>query len=107
MDFKEYQEQAGRTRNKNGYDLELANYSLGMVCEAGEVGDILKKHVFHKHILDIDEVKKEMGDVMWYLANLCNVLYIDMEEVAEMNINKLKARYPEGFSTDDSINRKE
>ena len=83
------------------------NYALGMVCEAGEVGDLLKKWAFHNHEFDRDEVIKEIGDTMWYMANLCNVFDISMEEVAKKNIAKLKKRYPEGFKEEDSINRKE
>ena len=52
MNIGRYQSSAGRTRNKNSN--ELANYALGMVCEAGEVGDILKKHIFHGHELDME-----------------------------------------------------
>lgn len=105
MEFKEYQDLAGRTRNVEYYDRELANYALGMVCEAGEAGDILKKHIFHHHILDEYALRKELGDVLWYIANICNILRIDMGDIAEMNISKLKARYPEGFDADKSINR--
>ena len=107
MDFKEYQNKAGRTRNKKGYISETSNYALGMVCEAGEVGDIIKKHIFHEHTLDSDAIKKEIGDTLWYMANLCNVLEIDFNEVAELNMEKLLKRYPDGFSKEDSINRKE
>ena len=108
MDFKEYQEKAGRTRNfRIGEHAEAVNYALGMVCEAGEVGDLFKKWAFHNHDFDRDEIIKEIGDTMWYMANLCNVFDIPMEEVAKKNIAKLKKRYPDGFKEDDSINRKE
>lgn len=108
MDFKEYQEKAGRTRNvRIGEHAEAINYGLGMVCEAGEVGDLLKKWAFHNHDFDRDEVIKEIGDTMWYMANLCTVFDISMEEVAKKNIAKLKKRYPDGFKEEDSINRKE
>lgn len=105
MEFNKYQELAGRTRNQNGYYEELANYALGMVCEAGEAGDVLKKHIFHYHILDEHDLRKELGDVLWYIANICNILEIPMSEIAELNISKLEARYPGGFNADKSINR--
>lgn len=105
MDFNEYQVAANIFRNTNAD--EVANYALGMVCEAGEVGDILKKHIFHGHTLNTNELIKEMGDTLWYMTNLCTVLDIDLEEVALQNIKKLKERYPNGFSKNDSINRKE
>lgn len=108
MDFNEYQEKAGRTRNiRIGTHAEAINYALGMVCEAGEVGDIIKKWGFHEHEFDKDELVKEIGDTMWYMANLCKVFDISMEEVAKKNITKLKKRYPRGFDVEDSINRKE
>lgn len=106
MKFSDYQKMAERTRNKSlSYEMELGNYSLGLPCEAGEVGDIMKKYIYHKHHLDRDEVIKEMGDTLWYLANLCTLLNIDLDEVAGCNIDKLKKRYPNGFNEKDSINR--
>lgn len=103
MKMNEYQKQVERTRN---YDnTELANYTLGLVCEAGEVGDIIKKHIYHQHDLDKEKIISELGDVMWYLNNICNVLDISIEEVAKSNIEKLIRRYPNGFSKNDSINR--
>ena len=107
MDFKEYQELSGRTRSNEYFNREVLNYALGMVCEAGEVGDIIKKMMFHGHDEDPNELKKELGDTLWYLANLCSVLGYSLEEIAEMNIEKLKKRYPNGFDKFDSINRKE
>lgn len=108
MDFKDYQEKAGRTRNiRIGTHAEAINYALGMVCEAGEVGDIIKKWGFHDHEYNREELVKELGDTMWYMVNLCAVFDIPIEEVAEKNIAKLKKRYPKGFDKEDSINRKE
>jgi NTP pyrophosphatase (non-canonical NTP hydrolase) len=109
MKLNEYQQLAGRTRNTHGgfVSLELGDYALGLVCEAGEAGDIIKKVVFHGHEINNEELKKELGDTLWYLANLCSVLGYSLEEVAEMNIEKLKKRYPQGFNVNDSINRTE
>ena len=72
--FSSYQHKAGRTRAYGERNVELSNYALGLVCEAGEAGDIIKKVVYHGHDLDEYELKKELGDVLWYLANICNVL---------------------------------
>lgn len=96
-----------RTRNNSGYKTELSNYTLGLVCECGEFGDMVKKHIYHGHDLDMDKVKKELGDVMWYLFNVCNVMGLDVTEVATMNIDKLMKRYPNGFNEEDSIKRKD
>lgn len=106
--FSSYQHKASRTRSKsNMCNFELSNYALGLVCEAGEAGDIIKKVVYHGHDLDEYELKKELGDVLWYLANICNVLGYSLEEVADINITKLRERYPNGFNVNDSKNRKE
>lgn len=103
--FTKYQKEVQRTRSFN--ESELANYTLGLVCEAGEFGDIIKKHLFHNHDLNLEEVKKELGDVMWYLSNICNVLNLELSDIATGNIEKLQKRYPNGFSPEDSINRVE
>lgn len=110
--FRDYQEYSGATRNRDiepipKERLELLNYCLGLAGESGEVVDLLKKHVFHGHMLSRDEVKKELGDVLWYLANICSVLDIQLDQVADKNLDKLFKRYPDGFKIVDSINRKE
>lgn len=108
MGLNDYQYYSSRTRAvAPTHNVELSNYALGLVCEAGEVGDILKKVIFHGHELDEEELKKELGDVLWYLSNICNVLGYPLQEVAEMNLEKLLNRYPHGFNVDDSKNRKE
>lgn len=84
---------------------ELLEGALGITGEAGEVSDIIKKHIFHGHDLDIDALVKEIGDVCWYVALLCTAIGVDMSSVMEQNIEKLKTRYPEGFSSEASINR--
>lgn len=103
MEIKEYQKEVSRTRNFK--DSELANYTLGLVCEAGEFGDLIKKHLYHEHELNEDKILSELGDVFWYLANICNVLGLELEEVAKLNIMKLRKRYPDGFKVEDSIRR--
>jgi len=89
-----------------GYDPgALLNGALGITGEAGEVADMIKKHVFHGHDLDTDALVKEIGDVCWYVALLCTAIGVDLASVMEKNIKKLKTRYPEGFSEEASINR--
>ncbi|MGN7478988.1 nucleoside triphosphate pyrophosphohydrolase family protein [Solibacillus silvestris] len=104
MKLNEYQELAKRTANHN-QDFALANWGLGLTGEAGEVGDLIKKAVFHDHVIDQVEIKKELGDVLWYLAQIATSAGLSLEEVATENIEKLKRRYPDGFSTEASINR--
>lgn len=86
---------------------ELINGALGLTGEAGEVSDIIKKHVFHGHDLDKDEIIKELGDVCWYVALLSHAIGVPLEDILQTNVDKLKRRYPEGFSETNSINRVE
>ena len=85
----------------------IINASLGLSGETGELNDMIKKTIFHGHSIDLEKVKKEIGDIMWYVAMMCDSFGFEMEEVMQMNIDKLKARYPEGISEYDSQHRKE
>lgn len=84
---------------------ELICGVIGLCGESGEVADIVKKCVFHKHPLDIENIENELGDVLWYVALCCNAINVSMEDVMQLNIDKLKKRYPDGFSEERSINR--
>ena len=83
----------------------LAHWALGLAGEAGETDEMIKKHLFHEHELDHEALVKELGDVLWYLAVLAKELDVELEEVAETNIAKLKKRYPNGFTTEESLRR--
>lgn len=84
----------------------VLNGCLGLAGETGEVLDMVKKWVFHEKELDKEHLKKEIGDVMWYVTMLCESFGFDLDEILQMNIDKLMARYPEGFDTDKANNRK-
>lgn len=106
MQINEYQTLAMTTLNKDLTKKEiLVNSVMGLNGEAGEVIDIVKKHLFHGHELNKEELIKELGDVAWYLAEAAYALDIDLETILIKNIEKLKKRYPEGFSKENSINR--
>lgn len=108
MEINEYQKLAMVTLNKNLDKKEiLTNSVMGLCGESGEACDIVKKHLFHGHELDRESLIKELGDVAWYLAEAAIALDINLDEVFERNIEKLKKRYPEGFSEERSINRTE
>lgn len=111
MDFQEYQAAAMRTAGRGGsLETTLANAGLGIAGEAGEVADLIKKVVFHGHPLDgvvRAKLTKEAGDVLWYLALLAETLGVPLERIAELNIEKLRARYPEGFDPARSQHRTE
>lgn len=108
MTGKEYQKLAMRTcsipyGNKEG---RLHHAVFGLTSEAGEVAGILQK-VYQGHEFDKEHIKKELGDCLWMIAEACEALNLDMDDVMQTNIDKLKARYPEGFSADRSLHRKE
>lgn len=108
MDLNEYQRQALRTAGLSpNRDAAMAYLGLGVAGEAGEVADYIKKVVAHGHTFDAEKLKKELGDVMWYVAVLSRVAGLDLVEVAEGNIAKLRERYPNGFESARSINRVE
>lgn len=85
----------------------VLNGCLGLSGEVGEVMDMVKKWVFHEKPLDEIHLKKEIGDVMWYVAMLCESFGYDLDEILQMNVDKLKARFPEGFDPDKANNRKD
>jgi NTP pyrophosphatase (non-canonical NTP hydrolase) len=106
MDADEYQRLALRTEAPGRPRRErLLNAALGLCGEAGEFADSLKKHEFHAHALDEAELRKELGDVLWYVALACDALGLQLGNVMEANIEKLRRRYPEGFSSERSIDR--
>ena len=106
MTINEYQKLAMTPLNP---DLDkkdiLINGVMGLCGESGEVIDIVKKHLAQGHELDKEKIVKELGDVAWYIAEIATVLDVELEDVLVQNIEKLKARYPEGFSTEKSLNR--
>ena len=108
MEGKEYQKLAMKTLNPSLTKKDmLVNGVMGLNGESGEVIDIVKKHMFHGHELDKDKIKKELGDVMWYVAEVCEALDLSLDEVMEGNIEKLAKRFKDGFTVNESINRKE
>ena len=113
MDVNEFQELSKRTMpepiNFNGKEKwsnsSKANYAMGIGGETGELVDDIKKEIFHGHPLDLDKRKKEVGDILHYVAGICTMYGFTMEEAMELNIEKLKKRYPNGFNKEDSIKR--
>lgn len=106
MTPNEYQELAMRTVNpKLNKDEMLINSVMGLCGESGEAIDIVKKWFAHGHELDKEHLKKELGDVAWYLAEASSALGFTLEEILDANIDKLRKRYPEGFETKKSVER--
>ena len=108
MTINEYQKLAMTTLNKDLSEKEvLINGVMGLCGESGEAIDLVKKWLAQGHELDKDKLIKEIGDAAWYIAEIATALGVTLEEVLAKNIEKLKARYPDGFKYEDSLNRTE
>ncbi len=108
MQLDEYQQLSSRTLGMDRtLEQQLANAALGLTGEAGEVAEVIKKHLFHATPLDKEALVKELGDCLWYIAAFGTVLGLSLDDIGQRNIDKLKKRYPEGFDTERSRNRNE
>ena len=106
MYANDYQKEALRTLNPELSKKDvLINGVMGLCGEAGECIDIVKKHLAQGHALDREKLIKELGDVAWYLAETAHALDTDLETVLQGNLDKLRARYPEGFDAERSVSR--
>ena len=89
----------------------LLTGGIGLSSETGEFNEIIKKCIFQGKPLNDETVfhcKRELGDIIWYWINSCRALGLDPNEVIEENVNKLKARYPDGeFDVHYSENRQD
>lgn len=83
--------------NLDDRELLLIWDAIGVAGEAGEVAELAKKQIFHRHGIDREKWKKELGDVLWYVAACCTHLDLKLSEVMEANVDKLAARFPEGW----------
>ncbi len=111
MDFDEYQKQASQTATFNKDDADYIRMYLSMGL-AGESGEVVEKV---KHVIrDVngvltdekrEEIKKEIGDVLWYLSQLSRVLGISFQEAAELNITKILDRQKRGVLKSEGDNR--
>lgn len=107
MDMNEYQRLAQRTMNPALSFEETSRHALhGMAAEVGEIHGLYQKF-YQGHEMDAEHVKKEVGDLLWMVAEFCTVNGWKMGDIAQMNIDKLKARYPDGFTTENSLHRVE
>jgi NTP pyrophosphatase (non-canonical NTP hydrolase) len=106
MNINDYQQKAARTCAKiDGAIMDDLHMVLGMQTEVAEIADVYKKTIAYKKPLDFVNIKEEIGDVMFYIANLCNMNGWDLREILATNISKLEARYPEKFTEDLALNR--
>lgn len=111
MTINEYQTLALRTESRVTADtvpyVRILEGVMGLNGEAGEAVEILKKVLFQGHTFDREHLAKELGDVCWYLAVTADAIGYDLESIMQMNIDKLRARYPDGFKAEKSLHRKE
>lgn len=107
MKINEYQKLALRTASTLEPDKLVLNGALGLNGESGEVADHIKKHLFQGHELKKEHLAKELGDICWYIAIMAEGLGYSLEEVMQMNVDKLMKRYPNGFEAERSLHREE
>lgn len=117
MEANEYQKEALRTaagmrevadaKAATQTDNLLLNGVMGLCGESGECIDLVKKHMHQGHDLDKAHLAKELGDVAWYLAVTAHAIGYDLDDILEMNVQKLRERYPDGFDARRSVHRKD
>lgn len=109
MTGKEYQKAALRTASGMNYEHHgmLMNGALGLCGESGEVADLVKKATFQGHELNAERVAEELGDVAWYLAVAAEAIGYSLDDILQMNVDKLLKRYPDGFDAERSVHRPE
>ena len=98
MNLDEYQQLAVRTAKRVDRKYDLTHAALGLSGEAGEFGDAIKKSVIYNKPLDEWNAIEELGDILWYVALASATLDVSMAEIAKMNIDKLRLRYPDQYT---------
>lgn len=99
MDFHAYQELAGRTAKPMTMQGNLLHSALGLAGEVGELTDTIKRKFVYGQELDVDNIKEELGDILWFVALCADAVNLNMGDIAKANIDKLACRYP-GTYTD-------
>lgn len=114
MDSKEYQSRAVLTESNNfnvfhdrltPKNQRLLHAALGLVTEAGEFADVLKKYIFYGKQVDKVNLEEEIGDLFWYCALAADALDVDFTDIMQRNIDKLRMRYGSKFTEDAAIDR--
>ena len=106
LTLSNYQKLASRTAGAGGDgERRLLIAALGLAGEAGEFANLVKKLTAHGHEISAGALADELGDVLWYLAEAATAIGVDLDEIGRGNVEKLRQRYPEGFSSERSINR--
>lgn len=109
-----YVEEALRSENKDFQSLisrvdvrsmRLLHGAMGLDTESGEIMDSMKRHIIYGSDLNVVNIREELGDIMWYVALICDELGLTIEQICEDNIAKLRKRYPDKFSRELAENR--
>lgn len=104
MNFNEYQEFAARGIHEATLEREpIVGFALGLVGETGEVVDDIKKRVFHGRDIPMEHTKEELGDVLWYIANIATQCGFTLDDIVEANVQKLYNRYPNLYAPGPTI----
>ncbi len=104
MNPQVYQKLASRTESlrvpdmSNGLASRLLHGCLGMSSEAGEFADVVKRWAYYGQELDTTTAKEKLGDLLWYVALACNALDLELSDVMEANIAKMRNRFPRHFT---------
>lgn len=104
MTGNEYQKLAMRTASHDSHASKRNHALHGLVGEIGEIHSIYQK-AYQGHEIDHGKIKHEVGDLLWFIAEYVDAMGWDLDDIMELNIEKLKKRYPEGFEADRSVNR--
>ena len=106
MNIRDFQTLSVRTMNKElTKEQQISNTVFGANGELGEVTDILKKYLYQGHRINKQHLAEEIGDTLFYIVNLCTLFNLDIEDILQGNVDKLRKRFPNGFEVDRSINR--
>lgn len=86
---------------------EIIHAKLGIDSESGELADTIKKCLIYNQSFDVENIVEECGDILWYIALMLKACDCTIEQCMQRNIDKLKIRYPEKFSEQDALERKD
>ena len=100
MTFSDFQRASLRTSQAEPHRERLLVQALGLNGEAGEIAELIKKWAWHGKPLDHEKIKDELSDLLWYVADLASACNLNLDEIAQHNVEKLQRRYPDGFTPD-------
>lgn len=106
MTLQQYQQEAARTFLSTGdKDKDILHCLVGLQTEIGELADPFKKGIYYGKEVDLVNVGEEIADSLWYIVNLCRLTGINLDQQLKNNIQKLKVRFPDKFTSENAINR--